>query len=1014
MQKILKTVLASTLFISMAFTAIAQETEVYFPPQVTYADALTLFEQQNYVSAAKMFEKFKEESGDPSNAYYENASYYQVTCDVMLGNKDALKEVRGFVASYPESKWRPAIQFELGNLYFKKRRYKQALGAYEQVQAKKLDKERRTEYYYKKGYSQLKTNQLEAAHASFSKVTGTKSSYAQPATYYSAYLEYKNGNYQKALQQFSTLKNSRKYAKYVSMYILQIYYELGENQKVIDEGTVLVKKANRKTKAGLSGLIANAYYNLENYEKALEYFTDYENLSGKKIGPEEQYRIGICKFEGKKYKAAIYNFQQASKQNEKFEQNAWYYLGFCYLNTDQLNFAQSAFFKAYKTKGDHDLAVDALFNYVKVTLELGKDPYNDPVEVVQDFIAENPGNKRINEAYDLLAQLYVTTKNYKDALQSIEKTQYPNRKLQGIYQKLSYSQGIDFFNRSSYDDAISYFEKSLKYTPDKKLEAESIYWMGDAFYRKKQYRDARGMFARFLKLHEAKSTDLYALGLYSYAYTAFNLKQYDLAIDLFGKFLRLGNQQAKLVNDAGLRLGDSYFISKNYKQATVWYDMIIRNNNGNVDYALYQKAFCLGAQGEFAQKIGTLKILVQHYKTSPLYDDALFEIASTSLILKDQRSAIVYFDKLVKEKPNSSLSKKALIKMGFVYYNNNQNDRAIQTLKKVVAKYPASPEATEALKTLQNIYMDMGRVDDYFAYAKGLDFVQISTGEEDSLTFATGENLYMDNNCNEAIAKFKNYISKYPQGGFILQAYHYLTDCYDKQGNSDEAMVYYEKIIQFPNNPYTEKALLKAARYYYDKKDFTKAFDNYSKLAGLTENPGMMLEADDGAMRSAYLTGDDQNAQIYAQQLLTAKSVNESQMVYAHYILGKTALKLNNNQMAIREFKQTDKLTSGEQGAEAKYQLALIYFKQNKLDEAEKLIYEIPEQYADYDYWIARGFILLADIYLARDNTFQAEQTLQSVVDNYPGEDLKKVASDKLEKIKSSTGDESPENKQPK
>jgi len=55
MQKILKTVLASTLFISMAFTAIAQETEVYFFPQVTYADALALFEQQNYVSAAKMF-----------------------------------------------------------------------------------------------------------------------------------------------------------------------------------------------------------------------------------------------------------------------------------------------------------------------------------------------------------------------------------------------------------------------------------------------------------------------------------------------------------------------------------------------------------------------------------------------------------------------------------------------------------------------------------------------------------------------------------------------------------------------------------------------------------------------------------------------------------------------------------------------------------------------------------------------------------------------------------------------
>jgi hypothetical protein len=64
------------------------------------------------------------------------------------------------------------------------------------------------------------------------------------------------------------------------------------------------------------------------------------------------------------------------------------------------------------------------------------------------------------------------------------------------------------------------------------------------------------------------------------------------------------------------------------------------------------------------------------------------------------------------------------------------------------------------------------------------------------------------------------------------------------------------------------------------------------------------------------------------------------------------------------------------------------------------MIYDLPEQYPGYDYWIASAFILLADIYVARDNIFQAEQTLLSVIDNYPGEDLKTVARDKLVKIK--------------
>lgn len=1002
------------LFILTAYPSFPQESLISAPPQRTYNEAVNLFEQKNYVSSQTMFEKFKQEINDPSNAFYEGASYYQVICAVNLKSKDAFKKAGDFEAAYPESGWMPAIRFELGKMYFQKRKYKEALKAFKDVSPKKLNKDQRSEYYYKTGYCELQADRLDAAAASFSKVTGTKSRYAQPATYYSAYILYKNGDYQKALRQFNTLTNSRRYGKYVSIYILQIYYELGENQKVVDEGTVKMKTTDRKSKGLLAGLVANALYNLNDYTKALEYFALYENSARKSLSPEEQYRIGICKFYGQKYKAAINNFQQASKQNEEFVQNAWYYLGFCYLNTNEPKFAQSAFLKAYQQGNDKSLATDALYNYVKVTLELGGDLYNDPVKIVQDFITQNPDDLRIGEAYDLLARLYVTSKNYKGALQSIEQTSNPNPKLKEIYQKLAYSQATEYFNRAAYTDAISFFEKSLKYTPDKTLEAQSIYWMGDAFYHKKQYRDAQGLFARFLKLPDVKNSGLYALGLYSFAYTSFNLKQYSRAVDYFTRFLRLSNPSPNLVTDANLRLADSYFISKNYARALVWYNKVNNNNSRHTDYALYQKASCYGAEGEFGKKVNTLKTMVQRYISSTLYDDALFEIASTSLILNDQRSAIVYFDKLVKEKPNSSLTKKALLKMGFVYYNNNQNDRAVQTLKKVIDKYPASMEAKEALKTLQNIYMDMGKVNEYFAYTRNLDFVQVSTGEQDSLTFVSGENFYMNDNCNRAIPALKGYIQKYPLGGFILKAYHYLSDCFGKQGDKDSAMIYYEKIIKFPDNPYTEKALLKAARSMYDKKDFAKAYEYYSRLGNTTENMGMLLEANDGAMRSAYLLGNLQNTENYAQRLLKTENVTEEQIIYAHYILAKTALQQGNQEKAMQEFEITDKLTTGEQGAEAKYQMALINFNNKKPDEAEKLIYQLPEQYADYDYWIAKGFILLADIYVAHGNNFQAEQTLQSVIDNYPGEDLKKTARDKLDKIKQAGDEENPDNKQPK
>ncbi len=108
---------------------------------------------------------------------------------------------------------------------------------------------------------------------------------------------------------------------------------------------------------------------------------------------------------------------------------------------------------------------------------------------------------------------------------------------------------------------------------------------------------------------------------------------------------------------------------------------------------------------------------------------------------------------------------------------------------------------------------------------------------------------------------------------------------------------------------------------------------------------------------------------------------------------------MNNIPDAERAFTETDALTSGEMGAESKYQLALIRFNKNQMGAAENLVYEIPDQYPEFDYWIAKGFILLADIYVSRDNQFQAEQTLLSVIENYPGEDLKTEARLKLEKI---------------
>lgn len=980
---------------------LSQQTIYFDPPQSSYRQALTLFGQKNYGAAKQMFEQFMSETADTKNSLYVNAAYYEAVSSIALSNKDALKKVEHFVTNYPESTWLPNIYFELGKLYFKKRSYVETLDAFGKTTPDKLSKDQRAEYYYKKGYSELSLNKFDEAAGSFSEILTSASTYGPAANFYYGHIQYQKGKYEEALQSFKAIEDNKRFNKYVPYYIIHIYYERGDYNKVIEAGNTYLNKADHKTRSEVARLIANSYYNLGDYESALEYFVEYERSGSKYLSPDEHYRIGYSKFVNEEYRSAISNFENASEAESDNKQNAWYNLGFCYLNTKQEKFAQNAFLKAYQLETNLDITMDALYNYVKLTIELGGDLYNDPVAILTNYIDKNPDSERINDAYELLGQLYLASNNYEAALTSIEKTKKISPQLQSIYQEIAYTNAVDQFNRGDFENAASNFDKSIKYNADESIKLNALFWKAEGLYRAKDFANASRLYSDFISSGGATKSELYPKALYNLAYTYFNQQNYKLAIQYFNKFIKNAGTSGELVSDATLRLADSYFILKKYDDASSLYEKAIQSNAKNADYALYQRAFCYGAKGDFNNKISLLTELTQRYKRSYLYDDALYEIASTYLIQNDQRHAIIYFDKLVKEVPNSSLSKKSLVKMGFVYYSNNQYNQAVKTLKQVIDKYPASVEANEALNTLQSVYMDQGKIDDYFKYAKKLDFVQVSTSEEDSLLFTSGENHYMNNDCSKAISGLKNYLQQFPEGGYVLKSYYYLSDCYEKLGDDAGALQYYESIIAFPDNPYTANALLKVARMAYDTEQYSESKKYYQRIADIAEDQGMLVEALDGTMRSSYYLNDFQNTIAYAQLLKESGMADDGQMLYAEYLIAKSYQQTGNKRKAIEAFEVVEKLSANAYGAEAKYELAQYAFEKNELDESESMIYGLKESYSSYPYWVAKGFILLADIYGERGNTFQAEQTLQSIIDNYSGEDLKQVAREKINQLNS-------------
>ncbi|NAZ29737.1 MAG: tol-pal system protein YbgF, partial [Caldimicrobium sp.] len=67
---------------------------------------------------------------------------------------------------------------------------------------------------------------------------------------------------------------------------------------------------------------------------------------------------------------------------------------------------------------------------------------------------------------------------------------------------------------------------------------------------------------------------------------------------------------------------------------------------------------------------------------------------------------------------------------------------------------------------------------------------------------------------------WEEYLKRYPKGRWVGQTYYWLGETYFKEKNYEEAIIYYQKLIDLPEpNPFKPKAMLKQAEAFLQLKD---------------------------------------------------------------------------------------------------------------------------------------------------------------------------------------------------
>lgn len=974
--------------------AVAQQTEIYTHDLKEYNRAIELYKEKQYLSAQIIFKKVKEERD--SEELQSDCAYYIANCAIRLSQPNADLLMEKFVADYPTSSKHNQAFIEVAHYYFDEGKFPQALQWFEKVDESNLTAGERERFNFQKGYANFTGGKKKEATNYFNKVVNSKE-YGSQAKYYLGYMSYEKDDYKVANEYFDQVEGEQKYKEKMSYYQADMNFKLGNFQKAIDLGTAAMAKSDAIEKSELNKIIGESYFNLKQYDKAIPYLKDYRGKKGK-WSNTDHYLFGYSYYKQGDYENAINQFNKIISGNDGVAQNAYYHLGESYLKTDKKQQALNAFKNASEMEFDLKIQEDAFLNYAKLSYEIGNS-YQSIPGVLAAFLEKYPNNPNKLEVENLLINSYITSKNYKGALELIERNKNFSNK--AAYQKVTFYRGLELYTDGDFTEAMKMFKKSIAEPRDAKFTARATFWKGETEYVLDNFTDALLTFKQFYGFAEAKSTPEYKNINYNIGYTHFKLKEYEQAGTYFQNHIDAVKDDKVRLNDSYLRMGDSYFVSAKYWPAMEAYNKAIELKGVDADYAAYQKALSYGFVNRNDKKIEDLNTFLKSYPKSQYRDDVLFELGNTYTNNNKSDLALKTYDQLISEYKNGSFAAKAILRQGLIYYNDEKPQLAITKLKKVAAEYPRTPESLEAVNTARQIYVDTGNVNEYADWVKTLDYVEVSDADLDNTSYESAEKQYLQNNPKGAITGFSNYVTRFPNGIHSLKANFYLAQLYFADGLENNAIPHYEFVVSKPRSEYTEQSLARLTEIHLKKKEYAKAIPVLKRLETEADFPQNVTFAQSNLMKSYYEQNDYTNAVLYADKVLANQKVDDRIKSDAQIIIARSAIKTNNEAKAKTAYAKLQAIAKGELAAEALYYDAYFKNKEGKYEPSNVVIQKLAKDYSGYKYFSAKGLVLMAKNNYALNDSFQATYILESVIKNFEEfPDIVEEAQKELDAIK--------------
>ena len=877
-----------------------------------------------------------------------------------------LQLLEEFIRDNPASIHAREAQICRADFYFFAHDWQQAAEAYRNIDIEALDADSRHQCAYRLALSLIKCGEYTQARPLIKSVANVKE-YRIAAQYYDAYIDYAQGRDDQALAKFERVSRLLDDASssgrdfpdgiYPEYYMAQLYFRQGDwNRCASLAATLLRSDAAPELRLPTQRVLGLSLYETGDYDRARTVLTEYADRAGDEATPDALYALGACEYRDGDLSAAAARFSRVADEDSAIGQGAALYLGQIEAAIGTPSGAAMNFEKVYRMNYDRKVSETALYNYVAARSKGGNIPFDSSVELLEQFIRTYPQSEFAPAIERNLASLYYSQGDFDKAIAAMDRISRPSAADLLLQQKILYAAGTSALSTGDARRAAPLLRRAATIgSSDRDLTCQSQIWLGDALYVLSDYAGAEKAYAAAINSGRAGSNA--SLLDYDMGYALLMQDKFAQARRYFGKAASASGLSADLRDDAAMRVADCKYYTGDYEGALS--DFARMRSGANPDYALYRHAQMLGLKGDVAGKIRELESFERDHADSRWLPNALGELADTYASQGDNTKAAAAYGRMLDRYPVAPGAAKAALGRANALMASGNTEEAVEAYRQLLMSRPASDEARAADRELRRYYAGAHQVGAYAEFIQDVPGYSVDAADLDDMAYESAEAEYLDNNGN--ITAIRDYIRQFPDGRHIAEAYSIYAAALSDSGDRAGALRAYRELERRGGAAYAAEA--------------------YTGIMRNADNADTQLE--------------------YARRLRSTGGADADALEEADFYEATALI----DSASARDMREGERILT--RLAENPYSLfgarSAVTLAQRTLDagdaaRARDLMEDFTSSGSEQQYWVARGFIVLADAYSALGKDYLAQEYLRSLRQNYPGkeEDIKRMISSRL------------------